>query len=431
MSSKKSTSRRYRSNGFRFLEAAACFCAAAALFTGCAKPRAAKPTPKPQRAYVQLQALAEAHPLAPSLRELEATAQRLRRGVGGTPAAPGELERITFAPVAPRRADPANERRNTEARRILLRDAEVNLTRYVAALRNTGRRIHEEKRAEWEGIAHARSAEREAEARRNIQNETRVAIAGRSEEALALRIRRNVARLNLDSNNIISVARDPLTNLPSKERLEEQVAELREREKNPPPDPKEPFFTSDEARLTKLLRDLQASLAKIRAANERDTLFNDGLIADAIATIRSDNAIWVEEQLAAMPLRDRGRAEWAVIRGELAILLRNLQQTERSTGANVARIAAQGAAELPPVRVPSTSAPVTGELLGRLSAERAAIRDAIRRDLLAAVRDAGLAHNVEPVFDSASNLPNRTDDFQQWIFGNVDAVALSNQSVTR
>ncbi|MBC8134855.1 MAG: hypothetical protein H8F28_03095 [Fibrella sp.] len=398
----------------------------AIILAGCAPPRAAKPAPKPQRAYVRLQTLTEAHPLTPSLRELDAIAERIRRDSVARPVAP--LIRVRFAPLSSQTANITDIQRNTGARNSLRRNAETTLSRYITALRNTNQRIRDEKRSELEGIARARSAEQEAEARASIENETRLAIAARSDTARDTRIRRNAARLNLSNNNIISVARDPETNLPSEKRLEAQIATLREREANPPPTDEEPFLTSDEARMTKLLRDLEAQLAKIRAANERDTTFNNGLIADAIATIRSDNAIWVEEQLAKLPMRDQSRSELAAIRSELAILLLNLQQTERFTRSSVSKISDRGSSSLSAIPSVVTSSPLTGDLSRRLSAERAAIRTTIQRDVLAAVRDAGLSHNIEPVFSSASNTPNRTADFQRWIFGNVDAITLSKQS---
>ncbi|MBC7807410.1 MAG: hypothetical protein H7145_14825 [Akkermansiaceae bacterium] len=374
---------------------------------------------------MRLETLTEAHPLANSLRELDATEARLRSDSAIKSSA--QPVSVSFAPIASRPVNPSDIARNTTARDGLRRNAEITLSRYIAALRNTNQRIRDEKRAELEGIARAQSAEREAQARTEIENQTRLAIAARSDKARETRIRRNAARLNLSNNNVISVARDPETNLPSEERLETQITTLREREKNPPPPGDRPFLTSDEARLTKLLRDLEALLAEIRAANDRDTTFNNGLIADAIATIRSESAIWVEEQLAQMPIRDQSRAELSVIRSQLSALLQNLQQTERLTQARVLRISDGGVVARPPIAAILPSAPITDELLSNLSTERAAIRAAIRRDVLAAVRDAGLARNVEPVFLSSSNLPNRTDDFRRWIFGNVDAVTMSNK----
>lgn len=427
MWSKKLTSRsgqrveRYRAIG------AASVLALAAFVTGCGKPRAEKPAPPPQRAFVSLQTLAEAHPLANSLRELDASAERLRRDNAARPIA--QAERITFAPVREQTVNPADNRRNNAARTSLQQNAEITLARYIRALRNTNQRVQEEKRAELEGIARARSAESEAQARAEIENQTRLAIAGRSDDARDARIRRNAARLNLGNNNIISVARDPETNLPSEKVLEAQIQELREREeRNPSRDPGDNFVTSDEARMTKLLRDLEAQLREIRTANERDTLFNNDMIADAIATIRSNNAVWVEEQLAKMPNRDQSQTQLTSLRRELTALLLNLQQTERFTRLSGTLISGQsenGFVDMPPI---ASSPAVTNDLFGRLDAERAAIRAAISSDLLAAVRDAGLAHNVEPIFSKTSNLPNRTGDFHRWIFGNVDAVTLSNQS---
>lgn len=422
---KKSTNKKQPATQYRLIGGAASILVAASLL-GCGTPRAAKPAPKPQRAYVRLQTLAEAHPLANSLRELEITAERLRRD--SAVQANAQPEKITFAPIGSHSANTTDNQRNTSARQALRRDAAVTLSRYIAALRNTNQRIRDEKRAELEGIARARSAEREAEARTEIENQTRLAIAARSDAARDARIRRNAARLNLSNNNVISVARDKETHLPSEKRLEEQIETLREREKNPPPPSDEKFFTSDEARLTKLLRDLEAQLAEIRAANERDTTFNNGLIADAIATIRSDSAIWVEEELAKLPFRDQSQIELAAIRRELAALLTTLQQTERLTRANAVQIAEQRSPTLSPIASLPAAPVVTDDLFRRLSAERTAIRATIQRDLLAAVRDAGLAHNVEPVFTSASNLPDQTDEFHRWIFGNVDAVSLSNHS---
>ncbi len=414
----------------RVAGAAAYFCAAAALSVGCAAPRAAKPLPKPGRAYVRLQALMDAHPMTPSLRELDAAERRLNR----TATIPGtiRIEDSVFSPVlAGNVGNLSDGRRTIAARAALRRNAEVTLARYITSLRNTSERIAEEKRAVLEGIARARSAEREAQARAEIENETRLAIAGRSTESSALRIKRNAARLNLSNNNIISVARDPGTNLPSEERLEEQIATLREREKTPPPATEEPFYTSDEARLTKLLRDLEAKLAQIRATNERDTLFNNAVIADAIATIRSDSAIWVEEQLALIPDRDPSRTELARIRRELLALLQNIQRTEQYTRVAVRQIANRDTPSLPPVSPVRSPVPATDALSGRLATERAAIQNAIRLDVLAAVRDAGLSRNVEPVFEYSSNLPDRTGDFKGWIFGNVDAIPLSYQTAPR
>lgn len=400
----------------------------AATLCGCGKPRAAQPAPKPTQAYVQLEALEEAHPLANSLRELDAVAERLNRD--NTARAASQPTNVRFAPVSSRETSPSDTRRNLGARQSLRRSAEETLSRYIAGLRSTNQRIRAEKRAELEGIARAQSATKEAQERARIENDTRNKIVERSDEARDARIRRNAARLNLSNNNVISVARDPETNLPSQKRLEEQINELREREKNPLATNDGTFLTSDEARLTKLLRDLEALLANIRAANERDTDLNNKLIDEAIARVRSQSAEWVEDELAKLPIRDQSRTELIAIRRELVTLLQNLQQTELTTRASALQISQSGGESLPPIVLPQTTSPVTSDLFQHLSAERTAMRTTIQRDVLAAVRDAGLVHNVAPVFRSSSNIPNRTDEFRQWIFGNVDAVPLSNQSAT-
>ncbi|MCC5613481.1 hypothetical protein LC612_44215 [Nostoc sp. CHAB 5834] len=428
MSSKKLISKVDNSTNLRAIGTAVLFLAAV-LVGGCKAPQAAKEAPKPQTVYVSLESLFDAHPLASSLRDLEITEQRLRRENISRPSA--IVEEVKFSPISRRAFSSANQTRNANARMNLQRNAEVTLRRYINSLRNTNQRIRDEKKAELEGIARARSAASEAEARATIENKTRLAIAGRSLEARNTRIRRNAARLNLSNNNVISVARDPVTHLPSKERLEEQVTELQKRDVASGGTNTKPFLTSDEARLTKLLRDLEALLANIRDANERDTNINNALIAEAIAAIRAENALWVETELAKSPLRDRSRQELAVIREELSRLLINLRNTEQAGAQMIGSISQEATLRRSSIGSLVSESTKTTDLISRLNEERNAIRSAIRKDITSAVRDAGLVRNLRPVFSSTSNTPNRTDEFRQWIFGNVDGVSMSNHSAPK
>ncbi len=396
---------------------------------GCAVP-APQAAAKPERAYVGVETLVAAHPLAASLRDLDAAAQRLR-GDAAVPARVGTPE--VFAPIlsdTPTRSG-TDAKRNADARLALRRSAETTLTRYVATIAAIGARIRVEKRAEFEGIASARGADREAAARTRIENETRDAIVSRSDAARQARIRRDAAKLNLSNQNVVSVARDPVTKLPSDKRLEEQIAALSAHAEKPPPRPT-PFVTSDEARLTKLLRDWEKEVNRIRDANDRDVTFNNGLIADAIATIRAENDEWVRKQLAKLPADDGQGTEIAALRRELLALLQDLEATERVAAR--AAMADGAGARLPPLPAVApvmVTRPDSDAVYRQIVAERADIRDAIRRDVVAAVRDAGQAHNVEPVFSPAPNLPDRTPEFRRWIFGNVDTVPLSNQAKPR
>ena len=385
------------------------------LAAGCAKPPATRTEPPPRPVFVRLATLEAAHPLAGSLRDLDAAAMRLRTDTALPPAE-------AFAPVVlkamPAQNTLSEARRNTVARAALRRSAEATLRAYVAARERTEQRIRDEKRAELQGIARASSAGEEAVARTRIEAQTRDALFARAEKERTATIRRDAASVNLSNDNVISVARDPETRLPDAAVLERQVVELKKRN---PPLRVLPSLSSDEARLTKLLRDWQDEIARIRAANDRDVAFNDGLIADAIATIRAENDIRVEKQLAQLFNNRESTAELSAIRAQLLALLQNLRQSEQfATGGVQAPVSVVPMAVAPPG---STSA--TTGVLRRLLAERTAIRTAIRRDVTAAVRDAGFAHRLAPSLAASPALSDRTGDFQHWIFGNVRATSLS------
>src|SRR5688572_5244753 len=109
MWSKKSTSKGRFGIRHCFLGVAAPVLVAVTL-CGCGKPRAARPAPKPTQAFVRLQTLEEAHPLAKSLRELDAVAERLNRD--NTARAIAQPTNITFAPLSSRAVSPTDTQRN-------------------------------------------------------------------------------------------------------------------------------------------------------------------------------------------------------------------------------------------------------------------------------------------------------------------------------
>ena len=393
-----------------------CVAAALPFFAGCAKPSATKAAPKPEPVFVRLSTLEAAHPLAASLRDLTDAAERLRRD-STTPVIPGVAFTLPTVSAAPVDRAAAN-RRNAAARAALQESALVTLRRYAVARRLTEARIRAEKRAELEGIAHANSADEEAAARARIEAETRAAIFARANAERAAAIKRDAAELNLSNDNVVSLALDPKTKLPDREvTLEKQVQILRDNPVNPPP-------VSDEARLTKLLRDWDAELARIRKANDRDITFNDALIADAISTIRADNLIWVEEQLAKRPNSSDAQAEGTGLRAELLTLLENLRTGATAPLLPVAPSLANSPAAIAPVRASSAD---SADAVRRLMKERDAIRAVIRRDTVAAVRDAATVRNLTPGLVPMPGLSDRTADFRGFIFGNVRAVSLSKK----
>lgn len=386
---------------------------------GCQKPPAAKIVPPPEAVFVSLATLEAAHPLQASLRELDAAAARLQKDAQApAPVALPEGVRTAFAPLPKIAA--TGEARNRAARASLLASATETLRRYIAARRATGARILAEKRSELRGIARAESASEEAKARAAIQDETRASIFARAGDELNTGIRRDAADINLTPGNVVSLARDPQTELPSEAVLEAQIATLRANPVDPPP-------VSDEARLTKLLRDLEAKLAALRAANQKDLAFQDAQIADAIATIRADNDRRVEEQLRNLPGIQNARAEIADARRDVLRVLENVRRTEAASAAGVAATKAVTLSTLPLIEAVAVSPVQTADALRALSVARAKIRATIRRDVTAAVRDAGATRNLAPTLAPAPTLPDRTTDFSQWIFGNVRAETLSNK----
>ncbi|MBC8140579.1 MAG: hypothetical protein H7Y38_03975 [Armatimonadetes bacterium] len=389
-----------------------------ALVAGCAPKPPATKVSAPTPVFVRLASLEAAHPLQASLRELDAAAIRLRADSTAPVARAFAATDTTFAPTP--RSKAGDTARNVAARNALRESATETLRRYIVARRRAGERIRAEKRAELEGIARAQSADEEAAARVQIENETRAAIFLRAQTELDTAIRRDAATVNLTPGNVVTLARDPETQLPSVAVLESQIAVLRANPTTPP-------RVSDEARLTNLLRDLEAELARLRRADDRDLAFQDALIADAIATIRGENTRRVEEQLANLPGRINARAEIADARRELLTLLENLRRTESASAANVAATG-NTAQNAPPAIASATISPAqTANTLRGLSVARANIRSTIRRDVVAAVRDVGVSRNLAPTLTPAPALPDRTGDFSRWIFGNVRAATLSEE----
>lgn len=390
------------------------------LVAGCTPTPSAPATPTP--VFVRLAELEAAHPLQASLRDLDAAAARLRADNIAPKAGRVVATGVTLA-SEPRNAG-ADTARNRAARDALRESATETLRRYVVARQRTGERIRAEKRAELEGIARARSADAEAAARVRIEDETRAAIFKRAEEELNTAIRRDAANVNLTPGNLLSLARDPETQLPSAAVLEKQIAILRANENGK-------SRVSDEARITRLLRDLEAKLAALRKADDRDLAFQDALIADAIATIRGENTRIVEKQLENLPGRTNARAEIATSRRELLTLLENLRRTESAAAAGVSASANMETGAPSLIGSVPVSFAQTASTLRTLSVARANIRATIRRDVTAAVRDVGISRHLAPTFAPAPALPDQTAQFSQWIFGNVRAGTLSEQKTPR
>lgn len=382
---------------------------------------AAKPAPRPERAFVRLDDLIRRHPLQADLRRLDEAKAALRRSAasGGAPGGPtGGAAGLTLpalTAVTGGGGDQASllAQRRGEARVRARARAEQGIEEYTASLEYRRLRRLEQRRSEMEAVARGRVAEQERNARADVLEGVRSQVLATADPYLRDALKERALVNDLTSPPPLSPPLLPPG--PPAEVLEEQIRRLEAGEVGTREDP-----ISDRARLTRDLRRVRGRIDDLLALERRIQSEGDAEIARRLAAIREQSAAEIAAQLAALRaesnLDARVGAERANLDEALAFEARTAQDARAVLAAGGTGTVSLAGASAGAVPVPASGGP--GRLraaLARVAAERAQIADLLRAEVIDSVRDAAASRNIDVTFGPGGGRTDRTRDFSEWI----------------
>lgn len=340
-----------------------------------------KPSPPspPESAYVSLDRLVAIHPLADELHRLDVAAERLER-LAGSPGGTGaaaigreEGRTYTLSPlVLP--ALPGGDFSREEVR--LRRAGGQYLNEFGQRLESQRAAAERRRREDLQAVAEARQAARRRDAEAEV-----VVLARALRERNATRITNLVIRINTLEARIAIVPPPPDHDI-----LRAQIAVLR-----------------DELEVVRR----QRRDAEAQARQEAQARLARAARADAVEI---DRLLIEERSRAKRSVQSLVRTQRAALEEELAELTASPR-----VGANTAG----------PYRIEAPfarTAPASGSLksaIRRIQRQREVLREFIRNDTIATVRDIAARHNIAVAFDrSQKDAPDRTSQFAAWITNN-------------